>query len=158
MILNNVSIYIRGNNNKFLIDENCLINNSIFWIENNDGTIHIGEKTTIEGAHFGLAENEKKIILGKDCMFSSGIFITTTDSHSILNDEKNRINYGGDVIIKNHVWVARNVQILKGATVNEGVIIGAGSIISKDLEANSLYVGVPARKIKSNISWRREKI
>ena len=91
-------------------------------------------------------------------MLSSGIFITTTDSHSILDSEKKRINYGANVTIKNHVWIARNVQILKGVIIEEGAIIGAGSVVSKNLERNSLYVGVPARKIKGDISWLREKI
>ena len=157
-VLNNVTIYIRGNNNRISIDENCIINNSVLWIENNKNQIAIARNTTVEGAHLGVAENEKKILLNENCMLSSGIYITTTDSHSILDENGQRINYGGNVVVEKNVWIGRNVTILKNVNIGEYTIVGANALVVKDLEHNSLYVGVPAKRIRSNISWIREKI
>lgn len=157
-VLNNVTIYIRGNNNRISIDDNCIINNSVLWVENDKNQIEIARNTTVEGAHLGVAENEKKIILNENCMLSSGIYITTTDSHSILDENGQRINYGGNVVVEKNVWIGRNVTILKNVNIGEYAIVGANALVVKDLENNSLYVGVPAKKVRSNISWIREKI
>ncbi|WP_158712728.1 acyltransferase [Parabacteroides pacaensis] len=52
------------------------------------------------------------------------------------------------VIIKNNVWIGSNSIILPGVTIHENVVIGAGSVVSKDCESNSLYAGNPAKLIK----------
>ena len=52
-----------------------------------------------------------------------------------------------------------NTTILKGVIIENGCVIGTGSIVTKSCaEPNSIYVGVPARKIKSNIIWDRDAI
>lgn len=51
------------------------------------------------------------------------------------------------VIIKNNVFIGMNTIILKGVTIGENVIIGAGSVVTRDLEPNSVYSGNPAKFI-----------
>lgn len=46
-----------------------------------------------------------------------------------------------------------NVIILKGVTIGVNAIIAAGSLVNKDVSANSLYGGVPAKLIESNVLW-----
>lgn len=158
-MLINLTIYIRGDNNCIKIHRDCTINNSVFWIENNNCLLEIGSKTTIEGARFGLAENGRKINLGEDCMLSDDIYITTTDSHSIIDlNNKKRINPAEDVVIGNHVWIGKNVTVLKGSIIQDNVIIGTSSVVNKSLESNCIYAGIPAKKVKENITWKREKI
>lgn len=50
--------------------------------------------------------------------------------------------------IGNDVWIGDNVVIFGGCKINDGVVIGAGSIVTKDLEPYGIYVGVPAKLIK----------
>ena len=57
------------------------------------------------------------------------------------------------VIIGDHCWIGHNVTILKGVTIGEGSIIGARSVVTRDVEARTMVVGVPARKIKENVIW-----
>ncbi len=47
--------------------------------------------------------------------------------------------------IGNNVWIAGGVKILPGVTIGDNVVIGAGSIVTKDIEANSLAFGNPCR-------------
>lgn len=46
-----------------------------------------------------------------------------------------------------------NVIILKGVTIGDGAIIGAGSVVTRDIPPRCLAVGNPARVIKENVEW-----
>ena len=50
--------------------------------------------------------------------------------------------------IEDNIWLGAKVTVLGGTTIKSGCVIGAGSVVTKDTEINSVYVGVPARKIK----------
>ncbi|MCE4990026.1 acyltransferase [Staphylococcus hominis] len=52
------------------------------------------------------------------------------------------------IIIDDDVWIAAGVRILGGIKIRKRCIIGAGSVVNKDTEPNSLYVGIPIKKIK----------
>ena len=52
------------------------------------------------------------------------------------------------VVIKNDVWIGANCIITPGVTIGEGAVIAAGSVVTKDVEANSIVGGVPAKFIK----------
>lgn len=58
----------------------------------------------------------------------------------------------GDVIIEEDVWVGSNSVVLSGVTLGRGSIIGAGSIVTKDVDPYTIVVGNPARKIKDRFS------
>ena len=156
--LTNCLFYLNGNNTTIQIGENCILDNLELWIEDDNGAIYIGENTTVEGGHFAATEG-KKIIVGNDCMFSSGIQIRNGDSHAIFEiDTNDRINEANDVIIGNHVWLGANVVVLKGSEIADNCIGGTGAIMSgKYLKENAIYVGIPAKKVRDNIYWKRER-
>lgn len=160
-IIHKSNIRIRGDNNKLIIDEDCHIGESCsFWMEGNDINIHIGKGTTMTyGVHLCAQENNSKIIIGEDCMLSNTISIRTSDSHPIysLNSTK-RLNNADNVILKNHVWIAPNVKIMKGVRIEEGSIIGTDTIVTKNIPAHVLAVGHPANIVKSEIKWTRERL
>lgn len=52
------------------------------------------------------------------------------------------------IVILNDVWIASGVRILGDIKIKSRTVIGAGAVVTKSLESNSLYLGVPARKIK----------
>jgi len=49
----------------------------------------------------------------------------------------------------NDVWVGGNVSILPGITINDGAVVGAGSVVTKDVPANTVVAGNPAKFIKN---------
>ena len=154
-------IRIRGNNNIIEIGSNCFVGkNCSIWVEGNDNVVSIGSDTSMtHSVHINCQENHRKITLGNDCMLSNNIIIRTSDSHPIYDIESGkRINNAKDVTIGNHVWIAPNTKIMKGAEIGDGAIIGSDTTVSCRIEANTLAVGRPARSVKSNVKWTREAL
>jgi len=153
----NCLLHINGNNCEIEIMEHCNLKNLDLWIEDDCGKIQIGYRTTIEGGHIAATEGHS-ITIGEDCMFSHEIVIRNGDSHSIYEKTTDkRINTAQNVKIGNHVWLGEGAKVLKGSIINEGTIIATGAIVSGNVMNNSIYAGVPARVVKENIYWKRER-
>jgi acetyltransferase-like isoleucine patch superfamily enzyme len=78
-------------------------------------------------------------------MFASGVKIISAN-----HDFKQRENHIKDkpVIIEENVWIGANAVILPGVKIGKNSIVGAGSIVTKDVEENVIVAGNPARIIK----------
>ena len=158
-ILRNCSIYIRGNNNTLVVDKDCTIINGTFHFEDDNNAISIGEKTCISGKTELACMEGTQIIIGKDCLFSSGIFFRTGDSHSVTDLQGNRKNYSQDITIGDHVWIGQNVVVTKGSIVQDHSIVGVGSIVTRKFkESNVAIAGNPASVIKNNVDWDSHRL
>lgn len=158
-LLSNMEIYIRGDNHRLIIGEKCRYKGGIVWFEDNNCHIYIGRNTSIESAHLAVTEPNRKIVIGEDCMFSSDIEFRTGDSHSIIDNEtRKRINWGQDIIVGDHVWIGAHAIILKGVIIGNNSIIGTNSLVTKSISNNSIAAGIPARIVRNNIDWVRERI
>ena len=158
--LSNCKFEIFGDNNHVIIGDNNLFKESSFWLEDSGSRIKIGNNNKLCGyTHMGIAEGTM-LIIENDCLFSKNLYITTTDSHSILNlQTSTRINMPNDVHISNHVWIGRDVTIGKGVAIAEDVVIGGKSYVTKSItDSNVIVAGVPAKIIKRNIKWQSERI
>lgn len=83
----------------------------------------------------------------------------TGDSHSIVNLLGDRINASKDIVISNHVWIGHKVHINKGVKIKEDSIVATGAIVTSPIEeANVIIGGVPAKIIKRNINWDKNRI
>lgn len=153
--LGNGLIEIRNNRACITIGEYCLING---WIRcrANETEVNIGSKTTMMWVQVTL--HEKGIInIGEDCMFSGDIRMDVSDMHSILDLESNRrINPPGNITIEDHVWVGQGVHILKGNTIGSNSILGAKALITTSIPGNSIAAGVPAKVIRTGVTWDRK--
>ena len=155
----NCLLYISGNDCQIIIDRRCILSNLELWIEDDGGQIHIGCFSTMEGGHFASTEG-KTISIGKDCMFSNQIVIRNGDSHAIYDIVSNlRINSSESIFIGNHVWLGAEAKILKGSIIGDNCIVGTGAIVTGHCtDTHSIYAGIPARKIKENIFWKRDRL
>lgn len=121
-----------------------------------NSTVFMGENYSCHSETIITASEERHVILGKDCMFSFGCEIKTTDVHGIYDFESGeRTNIGRDIVIKNHVWIGQNVYISKGSRIGSGSVIGAYSYVNKTLDNNCIYAGQPTRKIAESKIWTR---
>ncbi len=56
------------------------------------------------------------------------------------------------VNIGNDVWIGTKAVVLRGVTIGDGAVIGAGAVVTRDVEPYAVVVGIPARKIKKRLS------
>jgi acetyltransferase-like isoleucine patch superfamily enzyme len=61
---------------------------------------------------------------------------------------KRKLHSKGPVIIEDGVWIGDKVTILSGIRIGENSIIGANSLVTKDIDANCVFGGIPAKLIK----------
>lgn len=132
----------------------CFFNNLVIRAAGGGG-VRIAADCTFNGAEL-VAFDGPTIHVGRDCMFSSEIRVMTTDHHVIRDAATGeRINPPEDVVIGDHVWVGRGVQMIKGARVGDGSVIGARALVTGEIPPGCLAVGVPAKVIRSGIVWER---
>ena len=93
----------------------------------------------------------ERIEIGYDVAISENVTIRDSDNHEILDGKHQPTQ---PIKIGNHVWIGANVTVLKGVTIGDGAIIAAGSLVNKDIPANCLAGGVPAKILKSNMEWK----
>lgn len=93
----------------------------------------------------------KEITIGENVAISENVTIWDSDVHSL--EDENHITTS-PIKIGNNVWIGNNVTILKGVNIGDGAVISAGSLVNKDIPANTLSGGVPAKVIKENIFWK----
>lgn len=94
----------------------------------------------------------QEITIGDYCAISDNVQILDSDFHPITCNGKTS-TMSKPVHIGNHVWIGRSAIILKGVTIGDGAIVGAGSVVTRDVPARCLVAGNPARVIKENVEW-----
>lgn len=108
--------------------------------------LSIGKNSTInEGVHFNC---RSKITIGENVRISTNVQFHT--GGLILNSYP-RIHTESPIVIKDNVWIASGAIILSGITIHQNSIIAAGSVVTKDVPANCMVGGVPAKIIKNLI-------
>lgn len=108
--------------------------------------VKIGRGTSINGKCY--FENLEKITIGENCNIAMDVlFCTSTHKFGDVNRRAGK-PYGKPIIISDGCWIGARTTILPGVTIGEGCIIAAGSVVTKDCEPNSIYMGVPAKRAK----------
>lgn len=100
--------------------------------------------------------NHNLVIL--DCAkvsFGDNVFIAPncgfyTAGHPLEAAERNKgLEYARPITVGDNVWFGANVSVLPGVTIGDNCVIGAGSVVNKDIPANSLAVGNPCKVIRA---------
>ncbi|MCS3767084.1 acetyltransferase-like isoleucine patch superfamily enzyme [Aeromonas hydrophila] len=116
--------------------------------------IIIGERCQInDSVHIAAADS---IVIGDDVLIASRVFITDLNHGNYSGEEhshpdsisRERTLHTKPVVIGSNVWLGEGVVVLPGVTIGKSSIIGANSVVSRDIPANSIAVGNPARVIK----------
>ena len=124
-------------------------------------TFHYGIHTTVGKRcffNFNLTvQDDAEVTIGDDCNFGPNVTIVTP-IHPMLpderrfmldaNGEKRHFCYAKPVHIGHDCWFGANVVVCPGVTVGDNCVIGAGSVITRDIPDNSFAAGVPCRVIR----------
>jgi lipopolysaccharide O-acetyltransferase len=97
-----------------------------------------------------------RVEIGDHCLFGSKVFVSdhTHGSYSAVADSPaipppdRPLGIGSYVVIRNRVFLGDGVVVLPGVTIGSGSIIGANSVVSRDIPANVIAVGAPAKPVK----------
>ncbi len=117
-----------------------------------DPQLLIGSHTFIgNGCRFTV---NRRVEIGEHCNIAGGTTIADSDGHPTDSDRRAehdelQSDEVGDIKIGNNVWIGRDAQILKGVTIGDRAIIGAGSVVIADVPADMTAMGSPARLIRN---------
>ncbi len=110
------------------------------------------------GRHISLGKN---VFINHACSFldlggitiDDGVLIAprvilVSESHPLKLEERNKLTVGR-IHIKQNAWIGAGATVLPGVTIGENSVVAAGAVVSKDVPANSIVGGVPAKFIKA---------
>lgn len=100
------------------------------------------------------------ITIGKDCFFNDHVELHSHDwvTHVFLRSDREFVNSSGRITIGNNVAFGRHVMVLKGVTIGDNCFIGANSTVSKDIPANSIAIGSPAKVVMSLEDYYQKRL
>lgn len=122
---------------------------------------HYGKHTKIGKNFFAnfnfTVQDDAQVTIGDNCNFGPNVTIVTP-VHPMLAEERNvlyapdgtprRLCWAKPVQIGSNCWFGANVVVCPGVTIGDGCVIGAGSVVTRDIPANSFAAGVPCRVIR----------
>ena len=146
-----------GKRDSIVIGDHCSIWGRLVC---NGGRITVGSYTTIR--YKTLVGSAVEVAIGNYCIISNNVIIMDNNNHP--TDPKERIElcksgFYGDlwdwkhsekkpIVIEDNVWIGERAVILKGVTIGEGAVVGACSVVTKDVPAFTIVAGNPARVVK----------
>lgn len=123
--------------------------------------IHYGTHTRIGKRFFGnfnlTIQDDASVSIGDDCDFGPNVTIVTpvhpmvAEERRLMLDEDGRpahLCYAKPVQIGNDCWLGANVVVCPGVTIGEGCVIGAGSVVTRDIPPRTFAAGNPCRVIR----------
>jgi acetyltransferase-like isoleucine patch superfamily enzyme len=144
-------VYIKGNGS-ITIGEGCLFMGDTtkpvcLSTLNKNAEIRLGNNVGLNGVTIQCSE---LVEIGDDSNIAA-YYITDSQNHSLSikrrSDPSAPIETA-PVIIKRNVWISVLTTVLQGVTIGENSVIGANSLVAKDIPSNYLAFGVPARPVK----------
>ncbi len=105
----------------------------------------IGDNSGFSGTVIAAAGSIK---IGKNVLCGANTTITDYDWHGIDPDKRNKAADPKPVVIEDNVWLGLNSVVLKGVTIGKNSVIGANSVVTKDIPENVIAAGNPCRVIR----------
>ncbi len=107
--------------------------------------ITIGEEVFINACcHF---QDHGGVTIGDGCQIGHNVVFATLN-HGLVPEERSH-TYPAPIVLGRNVWIGSNATILQGVTIGDNAVIAAGAVVTKDVAANTIVGGVPAKFIKS---------
>ena len=107
-------------------------------------TVEVLNNAVLNSGYFTMNCNSvlvsaKRIDIGQDVMLGRNVVIYDSDFHALIGKNGEVINSSASVKIENHVWLGTNVMVLKGTTIGKNSVIGANTIVKKQIPEGVIY-------------------
>jgi acetyltransferase-like isoleucine patch superfamily enzyme len=124
-------------------------------IRSHEGVVSIGAKTVL-GQECTISAFQQ-VSIGRECVIADRVMLIDFDHGVVEVDRPVRQQgiYKRDVRVGNNVWIGYGACILRGVTVGDNAIIGTSAVVTRDVPANAVVAGVPARLIRMRKSPER---
>ena len=118
--------------------------------------IIIGYNVGISGCTISAS---KRIEIRDHVMIGSGAIIADSDAHNVdpVKRRNGELSESRPVVIEDNVLIGANATVLAGVHIGKNAIVGAGSVVTKDVLENTTVVGIPARVVNNNGEWKLNK-
>ncbi len=115
-----------------------------------DAIITVGPDCELSGT--SITCRSTSITLGRGVMCAPDVVIVDSDFHAPWPADRRRTDPGLEndrpVVIGDYAWIGMRSVILKGVTIGEGAVIGAGSVVTRDIPAHAVACGAPAKVVR----------
>src|SRR4051794_13578692 len=113
-----------------------------------EGVVDIGAKTVL-GQECTISAFQH-VSIGRECVIADRVMLIDFDHGVVEVDRPIRLQgiYKRDVHIGNNVWIGYGACILRGVTVGDNAIVGTSAVVTRDVPANAVVAGVPARVVR----------
>ena len=117
-------------------------------IRSHEGAVSIGAKTVL-GQECTISSFQH-VSIGRECVVADRVMLIDFDHGMVEVERPIRLQgiYKRDVRVGNNVWIGYGACILRGVTVGDNAVIGTNAVVTRDVPANAVVGGVPARLIR----------
>jgi acetyltransferase-like isoleucine patch superfamily enzyme len=117
-------------------------------IRSHEGTVSIGAKTVM-GQECTISSYQH-VSIGRECVIADRVMLIDFDHGMVEVDRPIRLQgiYKRDVRVGNNVWIGYGACILRGVTIGDNAVIGTSAVVTRDVPANAVVAGVPARILR----------
>ncbi|KAD4007150.1 acyltransferase [Arthrobacter yangruifuii] len=174
-----ISIEFTGSNNRLIVSDQARLGRFTVMFDCDNGILEIGPSRSVApftafirvgqdsevkvGANVSTtatcvisAVEGTTVTIGNDVMIASENEIRADDAHPIFDvNTGKRVNLSRDIIIGNHVWLAKRAVVLGGSKIGSGSVIGFGAVLKGIVPNNCVAAGVPAKVVRRDIAWER---
>jgi acetyltransferase-like isoleucine patch superfamily enzyme len=117
-------------------------------IRSHEGTVSIGAKTVL-GQECTISSFQH-VSIGRECVIADRVMLIDFDHGMVEVERPIRLQgiYKRDVRVGHNVWIGYGACVLRGVTVGDNAVIGTNAVVTKDVPANAVVAGVPARILR----------